>query len=374
MPRQAWSDSESFLLRAIRGDASWPTDAAAAAVLDEATFHGVLPLLFHSARDTPGWAGWPRPVQAAVGDAARRHAAIELAHRRELTRILDALAAQGLEVLLLKGAALAHTLYREPWLRPCSDADLLIPEARRPAVFDVLERLGYRRARSAGGEFASAEAAFSREGAPLPLDLHWRINNSPLLSSALEFEELRARALPVAALGPNARAPGPVDAVLLAATHRAAHYQAPLHVGDRARRGDRLIWLYDLHLLVPPLTPAQGGELAQRAARQRVAGLCLDALRVARAAFGTEAPPGLWQALERSAAHREPSMVFLRGGRRQLLLAELRAVAGWRQRARWLGEHALPPADYMLRKYGTNRRWLLPALYVRRALGWLSRA
>ena len=67
-------------------------------------------------------------------------------------------------------------------------------------------------------------------------------------------------------------------------------------------------------------------------------------------------------------------MVFLRGGPRRLLLAELRAVRGWRQRLGWLREHAFPSADYMLRKYGTQQRWLLPALYLRRALGWFARA
>lgn len=374
MPRKPWNDVESFLLRVIRGDASWPANVAMSAVLDEAAFHGVLPLMFHSARETPGWADWPRSLQAALGDAARHYAAIELTHRREVTRILDALATQGIEALLLKGAALAHTLYPEPWLRPRSDADLLIRAAQRRTVFELLEQQGYRRANSAGGEFANGEASFSKEGAVLPLDVHWRISNSPLLSSLLEFDELRARALPVTAYGPNARAPETVAAVLLAATHRGAHHQMPMYAGGRARRGDRLIWLYDLHLLVPKLTPAQSGELAQRAADHRVAGLCLDALRVAREAFGTAVQPGLWQALERDAARDEPSMVFLRGGRRRLLFAELRALPSWLERWQLLREHAFPPATYMLGKYATDRRWLLPALYVRRALGWLVRA
>jgi hypothetical protein len=84
-------------------------------------------------------------------------------------------------------------------------------------------------------------------------------------------------------------------------------------------------------------------------------------------------PAALAQALERDAARTEPSMAFLRGGRRGLLLAEVRALDGWGERWRLLREHAFPPADYMLRKYETRRRWLLPVLYVRRAFGWLAR-
>lgn len=359
MPQRPWSDIERLLLRALRGETSPSGDVANPAVFEEAAFHGVLPLLLHA---------------TAPSDSERHHAALELAHRRELMNVLDGLAALGVKALLLKGAALAHTLYPEPWLRPRSDTDLLIPEAERQRVFDLLERQGYRRADSAGGESASAEASFRKEGAALPLDVHWRTSNSPLLAPMFGFGELSARAMPVAALGPHARGLGVVDAVLLAATHRAAHYQMPLYVDGRPRRGDRLIWLYDLHLLVPRLTPAHVSELARHAECHGVAGLCLDALRVTHDAFGTALPQALMDALERAAARPEPSMVFLRGGRRRLLLAEVRALRNWRERWHLLREHAFPPGDYMLRKYGTQRRWLLPALYLRRAFGWMWRS
>lgn len=372
MPAPAWSDSERFLLRALSGDRTW-TDLPAAAVLEEATFHGVSPLVFRSARDTPEWSDWPPALRGALADAARRGAAIELADRNELAGVLDALATGGIEVLILKGGALAHTLYPEPWLRPRGDTDLLVRPEQRAAVFEELARRGYRRAESAGGEVASSETSFAKAGAARPLDVHWRVNNSPLLSPLFRFGELRARAQPLPALGPHALGLGLVEAVLLAAIHRATHHRMPVYVGERARRGDRLIWLHDLHLLLPQLDGTQADELAQRATDGRVAGLCLEALTATQAAFGTTVPLRLREALERAAARHEPSMAFLRGGRRRLLVAELRAVPGWRERARWLREHVAPPPDYMLRKYGTQRRWLLPALYVRRAFGWLAR-
>ena len=373
MALPAWNPAESFLARAIRGAAGWPPGLGAEAVLEAGAFHGVLPLLFHAGHNAPGWQDWPEALRAGLGEAARLHAALELANRRETTEVLDALAAGGVEAILLKGAALAHTLYPEPWLRARGDTDLLVRAADRRAAFAVLEQLGYRRSEAAGGELASSEASFSRPGSALPFDLHWRTNNSSLLGPVLEFESLRARAEPVAALGAHARGPGQVDAVLLAAIHRATHHQMPVHVDGQAHRGDRLVWLYDLHVMLPTLAPEQLGELAARAGRHRVAGLCLDALRAAQATFGTVVPAALMESLERDAARAEPSMVFLRGGPRALLAAEVRALGRWRDRWRLVREHAFPPADYMLRKYATRRRWLLPALYVRRALGWLAR-
>lgn len=373
MSALAWRAAEPFLARAILGQAAWPADLAPDAVLQAGAFHGVLPLLYQAGRAAPGWQNWPQALRAGLQDAARQHAALELAQQRETAEVLDALAARGIETIVLKGAALAHTLYPEPWLRTRSDTDVLVRAADRQAAFAVLDQLGYRRSEAAGGELASSEASFSRPEAALPLDLHWRINNSSLLSPVLEFESLRARAIPVAALGAHARAPGPVDALLLAALHRATHHQMPMRVDGHAHRGDRLIWLYDLHLLVPRLAEAELAELAKRAARHGVAGLCLDAVRAAQRTFGTAVPAALAQSLERDAARAEPSMAFLRSGRRGLLLAEVRALPGWRDRWRLLREHAFPPADYMLHKYATRQRWLLPALYVRRAFGWLAR-
>ena len=50
-----------------------------------------------------------------------------------------------------------------------------------------------------------------------------------------------------------------------------------------------------------------------------------------------------------------------------------RSIQGPREKLRWLREHLFPPAQYMLGKYGTNNRMLLPILYVRRAFGGLPK-
>ena len=63
----------------------------------------------------------------------------------ELRAVLEALARQGLPVLLLKGAALAYTLYPEPHLRNRCDADLLLPSRdEAECAGRVLQTLGYQ--------------------------------------------------------------------------------------------------------------------------------------------------------------------------------------------------------------------------------------
>lgn len=363
---------DRLIADALSGRPRWPEGTDAQAFLARVRLHGVAALL-HAGCQRADARQIPADVRETLRAQALNAAAVDLAARRELTRMLELMAGADIRPLLIKGTALACTHYPEPGLRQRADTDLLLRGSERDALFALLAAQGYRRGEDTGADLASAEASFSKEGSPLVLDVHWRINNSPLLAGALRFVELDAQAVPVTALGPHARAPGVVHALLLAAIHRATHHQAPFYAGGVEHRGDRFIWLYDLHLLAPLLTTEDCAALAQLAARHRVAGLCLDALRHTQEAFGTPLPAGLLEALERAAAPREPSMVFLRGGRRRLLLTELHALPGWGPRGRWLREHALPPGDYMLRKYAVRQRWLLPALYVRRALGWLTR-
>lgn len=69
--------------------------------------------------------------------------AVRLEH--ELGVVLDALAAAGVEVRLLKGSAVARTAYPDPSQRPFSDLDLLVRGEQLPAAVACLGELGFRR-------------------------------------------------------------------------------------------------------------------------------------------------------------------------------------------------------------------------------------
>ncbi len=63
---------------------------------------------------------------------------------RELARILEAFDAAGIETIVLKGAALAQTVYEDIGLRPMNDIDLLVrPEDVEKAVA-IMRRLDYQ--------------------------------------------------------------------------------------------------------------------------------------------------------------------------------------------------------------------------------------
>ncbi len=350
--------------------------ASAARFIRVAGFHGVLPLLDEEFRIRADCGSWPKEILLSCLTAALARRNFEHAHRPEITRVLDALAADGVRPLVLKGGALAHSHYPDPAQRPRHDTDLFIAADQREQTGRTLERLGYTQAPGVAGEFIMYQALWSRpdaSGGHHYLDVHWRLNNSQALAKVLAYPELAARSTPLPALGASARAPAPVDALLLACVHRAGHATETAQVGDIFRRGsDRLIWLYDIHLLAGRMSGAELDAFAELAEARQVRAICLDALQRSGACLGTQVPTRVLETLSR-AGPAEPSADLLRVGRGHRLAGDFLAIPGWRNRLLWLSELAFPSADYMHWKYpGVAPRWL-PFLYLRRACSAIAR-
>ena len=64
---------------------------------------------------------------------------------RRLVEVNAALTAEGIEFVVLKGPAIAHTCYPDPAWRPFSDLDLLVRRDQWTKVCELLATLGYRR-------------------------------------------------------------------------------------------------------------------------------------------------------------------------------------------------------------------------------------
>jgi hypothetical protein len=331
----------------------------------DARHAGVLPLV---AERLAAWPGVPPVVADAFRADAQGFAAADLLGEAELRRVIEALGRAGIESLVLKGAALAYLYYVRPDLRPRDDTDLLVAPAARVAAHDVLVALGYQRREHVAGAFVSYQAIYDISRAGLThqtIDLHWRIANPQLFASVLEFEELRRSAVPIPAIGPEARGLAPAHALLLACVHRVAHH----------RDDDLLIWLYDIHLIASALTDAEWRESADLARRRQVLTICRHGLERARVHFGTVIA-GSW---DDEAAGRESSAEFLRRDRAQLatLLSDIRSLPSWSARGRLLYEHLVPPASYMRLTYAPTSRAPLPLLYAWRAIRgawrWMAR-
>lgn len=304
----------------------------------------------------------PADLVAGLEREIRQAAALDAWGAQDLTGLLDALADGGVDVLLLKGAALAQMIYDAPHLRPRVDTDLLIRREQLEMAERVFAAHGWSRPPEMAFELAAAQRHYVK-AAPasrlLHLDVHWKIANPRVFADALSFDELWIRAVPLPALGRAARAPRPVDALFLACVHRVAHHDDEVD----------LLWLWDIHLLTSRLSPDDEHEFVSRAVRTGMVGVCARGLDLASAAFGTAGAAALAARLRAAGdGGVEPASRFLDGVRPVTILrGDLAALHGWRPRLRLVAEHVLPSREYMRTVYPGWPDALLWFAYLDRA-------
>jgi hypothetical protein len=331
-------------------------------LLEAAGVHGVATLVADRLR-TAAAGSSSAQVRAPLDRECAMGAAGEALRQREVAAVLQSLADAGLKPVLLKGAALAYSVYDDPSHRARFDTDLFVRREDLPAVDEVMTRRGYVRASQVTGELVMHQVDYLRKdahGIRHVYDFHWKLANRQAVAQILTFEEVSAAAVAVDVLAPAARAIGRVHALLHACVHRVAH-----HPGD-----ERLVWLYDIHLLMTSLSRAEATQFETLATSRGVGAICADGLAAARRWLATPVPDGLVHRLEAAAGAngREPSAALLNGdsGSFREFISDIRALPDWTRRARLVYEHAFPPPRYMTGAYMVSNRIWLPALYTHR--------
>lgn len=332
--------------------------------------HGVTSLVYHKLRHYregghEGAEGW-----TALTQQARRHTAESLLRKKALRQVLNNLAAHGVCPLLLKGMPLGYTHYPAPEMRPCCDTDLLVRQRDIQRVDQVLRDLGYIPCTMPSGQFVMHQLTYAKTGlagVERVVDVHWKISNRQVFANCLSFDELAPKARPVPRLGDSAFALAPEHALLHACLHRIAHQD---------QRG-RLIWLYDLHLLVGRMTPDEIDRFAGLAANKELRAVCWSGLSLAQHCFATPLPHSLVAVLRpsQSGSKAEASAYFITPRQRpwQMLFSDLCALPGWFDRLHLIKEHLFPPKTYMLDRYAAGQHAWLPVLYMHRLLRGLIR-
>ena len=333
------SDLPEFPARfaaAIRGQAAWPEDATAEEThaIEE---HGMLPLVYR-------WSRIP-----ALREPALRAAGLETIQAGVLREVLAVLPGTP---LVTKGTSLAYSLYGSPDLRPRTDVDLLIDEGDLERVREAFHSIGFQETVS-----VIRQQMFYRIDSNRIMqsyDVHLDITNNATTAGVLQYGELRARAMRIPAI--DAFAPSHEDALLYACVHRVVHHYDV----------ERLIWLYDIHLLYDVV---DRDVFWARAKERRVVTICRHSILLAREWFGGDA--GELPA----PVEGEPSRLFLDRDRSRaaLLAGDLAALKSWRDRLRVLGTLAFPSAEYMRQRFGVRSQVLLPAYYVWRGVRGVTR-
>lgn len=283
--------------------------------------------------------GWPERIppkaRSLLQERYIQSAAANSLFFTHLDKIQKRLDQSGIRYLPLKGARLARWLYPDPALRPMSDLDLLVQPADLPQALRLFQEEGFELQKTtyhllmAGGK--RHEIAF---------EIHWSLPGGQALpgwmwetaaSSRMEKEEIAFH-------------------LLYLAVHLASqHAQAP-----------RLIWTYDLHLLLERYGQELDGEQVKQAAEELG---WLPALQqatwMAHQAWGTPLPE--WLADRPPGYVKETSVEEWRRKAMRLLPARLRLG--------FLVSYIFPSRGYIQRFFHPKPAWTWPLYYPVRWLG-----
>lgn len=363
--RGRWEPQALEMARRVAAEAQLNWEALAAVVAGA----GLGPLLYQQVRQRDLV---PPAVEEELRAERLRTALRDRLLREELVIILDSLAAHGVDVLLLKGAALAQTVYGAVGLRPMGDQDLLVrPEDAQRAIH-ILSGLGYQpeglEARAGADLVYENEVLLRKAGlVDFVVEIHWSLFDSPYYQRSLPMAWFWQTALPIQVEDTPARVLGPEAQILHLCGHLVLH-----HGGE----GTRLLWLHDVaEVLVHYRDRIDWDELLERTQEcelvlpvQQVVGQVADE-------WGAPIPAESRQrldALQPSAA--EMQVVAWRTASQrpvaQRFWSDLASMGGWRQRLHYAWIQLFPSAAYMQQRYGIRHRLLVPLYYFYR--WWLG--
>lgn len=360
---------DALLAAAFRGEgAAWPAGWSSAAdigfVQDRIIYHGIA---FALCQHLDTCVGWPTAVIGSIREEARMQAFWEESHRQAIAALIGHLAAQGVQSVLLKGTALAYSLYQQPAMRRRGDSDLLVHRRDLVAARKILRTCGFARIESY--LWQEAWQYDTGMGFTHVVDLHWHITNSPMLERVFDVEETFRNATPLPQLAPAARRPGTVTLFLQCCINQALHEHHGYYVEDaKLPGGNRLIWALDNHLLAQSLDDAQWRDLADRSLAGGIAAITLAALHLAMRHLGTAVPPDILARLTSAANGTQTGDLSAGPASLADIRANLRAVHGPRDTLVYLWMIAFPPAEQIRLKYRDAPGWPMPLLYLRRLL------
>jgi len=283
----------------------------------------------------------------------------------ELERLLRLFAPAQIPVVLLKGSALALTLYPDMSLRPFSDIDLLIRDSDLLRVRGLLLENGYEpldeMAAGTSLDFAG-EQTFSRKmRPPVDVDLHRHVAVSAAYRRRVPIEWFWERTEAITVNGQRAWQLRPDAQWLQLSLHYALnHHQA------------RLIWSYDLALLLNSWGQRMDWQALAATARQFGTLPPLQyALKHVTAFWGVSLPADAQSAWAKGQGSPRARLIFALARARE---PHARAfwdgfsMPGAKAKAKFFGRHLFPTRAYMRSRYLIRDERAIPLYYVWRVV------
>jgi hypothetical protein len=278
---------------------------------------------------------------------------------QRLLGLAEAFERAGVGVLVLKGPALAHTVYPDPSWRAFGDLDLLVPTSSWRRALEVLGGLGFHRRLPEprpGFDERFGKAAVHTNGDGVEIDLHRTLVIGPFGLWAKPDELFRRSA--TFTLGGRSLARLDDTALLLhACMHASLGWRPPL------------LWTLRDVAQVAWSGRVDWDDLAELARRWRLGAVVRHAMTTASETLEVSLPVEAGPLLSAEAPRRErrvlDSYVTERRGRGGTELSTLKAIPGLRGKAAYIRGLLFPGRAFMAaRGRSPLKRLLIPVRWV----------
>ena len=333
--------------------------------------HGISPLLYRNLRKITARVDVPAEVMTELMERYYNNIDRNLRIYNELSKVLKAFTDAGIDVIVLKGAVLAETVYKNVGLRVIGDVDLLVKKADLDRVKNDLVLLGYHtdptRWPEELNELWQTEWAEERHYTKkIGIDLHWYIQ-STVSPFQININDFWANAKPVKIAG--------TDAFMFAPDNLLQHLC--LHI-DRHISNTGTVsfkWYCDLTAVINEYD----GEIdwhyqVQSAKTQGLEAPIYHSFYIASTYFGAFVPPYVLNDLKhtnvdfddpfRSAGIMDCHLRKANRGREFNFLTILTKVDGIGNKARILFRSVFPCKEFMMRYYPIKRKKQIYRYYL----------
>ncbi len=280
---------------------------------------------------------------------------------RELAIVLNACQRHSIQVLVLKGAALAETVYKDIALRPMSDVDLLVKPAQLAQTRHLLATLGFvlmglEMHTGYTEEFRSEETWCKVGAVEVAIDLHWGLFNRLYYQNRLSLDWLWATAQPLKIEQATALTLGSDAQILYLCAHLLLHHD-----------GKGLLWFHDIAEIITLHPHLDWTEILDRAQVYNLVTPLQRILITLAEQWRVPIPNNiLVQIASLESSPAEAQVIRYLSTRHlgislRLFLADLSGAANWRQRLRFAWNTLFPTRRYMQQRYQipkTSPTWL----------------
>ncbi len=321
---------------------------------------GLLPLLFVSLQQNQ--VSVDETFQTCLKTAYLRDELRNKKYRSICGNVLAVFRRENIQAIVLKGAALADTVYENPVLQHSHNIDVLIKENDLNRAASLLLPLGFAKAnRKWGTEWRDVNIEHE---SGLPLVLHRSLFPIPFHNTTAS--EIRARSQIQLIADVPTRVLSPEDNLL----HVCGHAPYP-------RNQELLRWVCDSWFIVNRYPDLDWEILLESAQRSHLTLLLSVTLSYMAENLDTPVPATvlerLYAAARRDTIGRETALFELRMARRVGFRNLIRRSKSWRARALIMKWIFFPSPSYLLWVQQVRNTWLVPFYYIYRPVRYTAR-